>query len=422
METSTNPVTGEDISKLMGILTGFKGQYAQLHDDFTKLGGAQSETVVKLGKLTDDMISLQTKYADEAKKRLDAIEEKLNRGPAMPETPKSMGQRVVEDPALISAIKSGGRFAVSVALKGPIAAYLLQKDILNVSTGISQPLAQMAVGPRLPLGVRSLVPQGRTSAGAVEYVEETSFTNNAAVVAEGQPKPKSDKQFTVRSQIVRTIAHYFKASKQTLEDLPYLQTQIENNGIYGVQLVEDNELLNGSGVAPHLQGFMTVATAAPAPPVPGVGEPVATVVDAIGAAVFDLAAKGYMPDGTVANPADWGAVAMVKNTQGNYIFANPLDYTSGGRLWGTRLVLSANQAAGNFLVGAFQGNSQILDREEVNVQVATQNEDDFVKNMVTVLVEERLALVIYQPAAFEKGVTPAAVLAQNEGTRERTRK
>jgi HK97 family phage major capsid protein len=423
MGENTNPVTGEDINKLMGILSGFKGQYSTLSDDLTKYGKAQSETTEKLGKLTDDMVSLQAKYQTEAQKRLDAIEERLNRGPAQAEAAKSIGQQVVENPALLAAIKSGGRFAVSIAVRGPIAAYLAAKDITNVSTGISQPLSQMAVGPRLPLGVRSLVPQGRTSAGAVEYVEETSFTNNAAVVPEGTAKPKSDKVFTVRSQIVRTIAHYFKASKQTLEDLPYLQTQIENNGIYGVQLVEDNELLNGSGVPPHLQGFMTVATAAPAPAVPAVGEPANTLVDAIGVAVFDLAAKGYLPDGAVLNPADWGGVAMVKNAQGNYVFANPLDYTSGGRVWGARLVLSANQAAGNFLVGAFQGNSQILDREDVNVQVATQNEDDFIKNMVTVLVEERLALVIYQPTAFEKGVTPAALATGTAGeARERNRK
>jgi len=421
MPENNTVVTGDDVQKLMGILTGFKGQYSALADDLTKYSKAQSETTEKLGKLTDDMIALQSKYQTEAQKRLDAIEERMNRGPAQSEV-KTIGQQVVENPALLAAIKSGGRFAVSIAVKGPIAAYLAQKDILNVSTGISAPLSQMAVGPRLPLGVRSLVPQGRTSAGAVEYVEETSFANNAAVVAEGAAKPKSDKVFTVRSQIVRTIAHYFKASKQTLEDLPYLQTQIENNGIYGVQLVEDNELLNGSGVPPHLQGFMTVATAAPAPAVPAVGEPANTLVDALGVAVFDLAAKGYLPDGAVLNPADWGTVAMVKNAQGNYVFANPLDYTSGGRVWGARLVLSANQAAGNFLVGAFQGNSQILDREDVNVQVATQNEDDFIKNMVTVLVEERLALVIYQPTAFEKGVTPAALATGSEATRERNRK
>src|SRR6187399_3120170 len=160
MPENNTVVTGDDVQKLMGILTGFKGQYSALADDLTKYSKAQSETTEKLGKLTDDMIALQSKYQTEAQKRLDAIEERLNRGPAQAEAAKSIGQQVVENPALLAAIKSGGRFAVSIAVKGPIAAYLAAKDITNVSTGISQPLSQMAVGPRLPLGVRSLVPQG----------------------------------------------------------------------------------------------------------------------------------------------------------------------------------------------------------------------------------------------------------------------
>ena len=414
MGTNPTPINSEDITKLMGLLGGFKTQYAQLDTDFKTFGAAQSETKVKLEKLTDDMVALQAKYADETAKRLQELEGKITRGLQMQtERPKSAGQIVIEDAGLLAAIKTGGRFAVSIALKGPVQRLIQAKDIMNVSTTWGERLNIIAQPPRAPIGVRTLVPQGSTSAGAVEYIEETSFTNNAAPVAEGAPKPKSDKVFTQRTSPVRTIAHYFKMSKQTFDDLPFLASQVENNGIWGVQSVEDNQLLNGSGAPPNLQGFMTVATAATAP-----AGADATIVDAIGTAVFELAALGYIADGSVVNPADWGAVAMMKNAQGNYIFANPLDYTQGGRLWGSRLVLSSHQVAGNFLVGAFQGNSQILDREDVNVQVATQNEDDFIKNMVTILVEERLALVIYQPKAFLKGITPAGALGGTLGANE----
>jgi HK97 family phage major capsid protein len=86
-----------------------------------------------------------------------------------------------------------------------------------------------------------------------------------------------------------------------------------------------------------------------------------------------------------------------------------LEYGPNATLWGARMVMSANMTAGNFLAGAFRGNSLLVDREEVNVQVAEQNVDDFEKNMYTVRIEERLANVVFTPAAFEKGVVPVVI-------------
>src|SRR4029453_456923 len=97
MADNLTAVTGQDIEKLMRILNGFKGQYSTLNDELVRYGKAQGETTEKLGKLTDDMIALQTKYADAAAKRLDTIEEKLNRAPAVPAAPKSVGQMVIEE-------------------------------------------------------------------------------------------------------------------------------------------------------------------------------------------------------------------------------------------------------------------------------------------------------------------------------------
>ena len=407
MPENNVPLLSEaDRAEVLRMFTDMKTKYGEI-DIAIKAGKPLGELKTAIDKIDTDLAAIQSKYTllDKYAKDLDEQIVQLKKGGA-PAERKSIGDLVVEDAGLLAAIKSGGRFAVSVTLKGPLVNLLQAKDIINVSPGWPQQLPIVTSTPRPPIGVRTLVPQGRTSAGAVEYVEETSFTNLAAPVAEGAAKPKSDKVFTVRTSVVRTIAHYFKISRQSLEDLPFLASQIENNGIWGVQTVEDNQLLNGSGAPPNLQGFMTVATAAPAP-TPATG---ATLVDAVGTAVFDLAAKGFIADGTVLNPADWGKVAMLKNSQGNYLFASPIDYTSSGRLWGTRLAMSSHQVATNFLVGAFQGNSQILDRVDVNVQIATQNEDDFIKNMATILAEERLALVIYQPLAFEKGVTPAGVI------------
>ncbi|WP_264755294.1 phage major capsid protein [Klebsiella michiganensis] len=46
-------------------------------------------------------------------------------------------------------------------------------------------------------------------------------------MAEGALKPKSDIKFELKSAPVRTIAHYFKASRQILDDAPGLASYID---------------------------------------------------------------------------------------------------------------------------------------------------------------------------------------------------
>ena len=65
-------------------------------------------------------------------------------------------------------------------------------------------------------------------------------------------------------------------------------------------------------------------------------------------------------------------------------------------------------AQNNFLTGAFNMAAQIFDRMDIEVLLSTENEDDFVKNMVTIRAEERLALAVYRPEAFVTGTVTAS--------------
>jgi HK97 family phage major capsid protein len=101
------------------------------------------------------------------------------------------------------------------------------------------------------------------------------------------------------------------------------------------------------------------------------------------------------------NPADWLTVQLAKLADGSYASgASPLATPVTPTLWGLPVALSVAQAAGTALVGAFRTASQLFDRQKIRVDISNSHADFFVKNLVAIRCEERLALATYREAAF----------------------
>lgn len=253
--------------------------------------------------------------------------------------------------------------------------------------------------PQRRLTVRDLLSQGRMDGNALEYVKETGFTNNAGMVAEGEKKPESSMKFDLVSTTAKVIAHYVKASRQILSDASQLASLIDQRLRYGLAFKEEEQLLNGDGTGQNLLGIIPQATAFAAPFDPAGAE---TNIDNIRLALLQAELAEYPATGVVMHPTEWARIELLKDTTGRYIIGNPQG-TIGATLWSRPVVTTQAIGADKFLAGAFKLGAQIFDRWQARVEVATENEDDFVKNMVTVLAEERLALAVYRPEAFIYG-------------------
>jgi HK97 family phage major capsid protein len=72
---------------------------------------------------------------------------------------------------------------------------------------------------------------------------------------------------------------------------------------------------------------------------------------------------------------------------------------------------------GTFTVGGFDMASQVWDRMDATIEVSREDRDNFVKNMLTILCEERLALAHYRPSALIKGTLRQNLLVVNGGGR-----
>jgi HK97 family phage major capsid protein len=270
--------------------------------------------------------------------------------------------------------------------------------------------ADLIVPQRLPgiiapglqrLTVRDLLSWGRTASNSVEFARELVYTNAADVVSENPSsyKPESNITFEAASAPVATIAHWVPASRQVLADVPMLTSYIDGRLRYGLKLVEEDQLLNGSGVGLNIDGLVTQATSYSNP---GVVVDDETRIDRLRLALLQVELAEYFADGIVLSPIDWAAIELLKTSDNAYLFANPRAMTTP-TLWGRNVVPTQSMSAGDFLVGSFAMGAQGWDREDASVMISLEDRDNFVKNMVTILCEERVALTVYRPAAFVTG-------------------
>jgi HK97 family phage major capsid protein len=261
------------------------------------------------------------------------------------------------------------------------------------------------LAPQRRLTIRDLVAPGTTGSNAVEYVRETGFTNNAAIVGEGLAKPYSDLTFALENANVRTIAHLFKGSRQILDDAAALQSYIDARARYGLLLAEEAQLLYGNGTGNNLKGIIPQAQAY-APPA-GIVVEAEQRIDRIRLALLQAMLAEFPSTGIVLNPIDWAAIELLKDGEGRYIIGKPQDGTAP-RLWNLPVVETQAIVQDQFLVGAFSLAAQIYDRMGIEVLVSTENDKDFENNMVTIRAEERLAFAVYRPEAFVTGDLTAA--------------
>lgn len=253
--------------------------------------------------------------------------------------------------------------------------------------------------PNRRMTVRDLIMPGQTSSGVITYSKEEGFTNNAAVVAEGTRKPESTITATSVTETVKKIATYVKASTEVLSDLPQLRSLIDLRLRYMLAFREEAQLLMGSGVGNNLNGLYTQATPYALPA--GAIAPT-TPIDKLRIALLQAELAEFPSDGLVLNPTNWANIEMQKDGEGRYLIGNPQG-TLSPTLWNRPVVSTQAMTVGQFLAGAFGLGAQIFDRQDANVVISTENEADFVENLVTILVEERLALAVYRPQAFVKG-------------------
>jgi HK97 family phage major capsid protein len=342
------------------------------------------EALVKFNELSATMTEVEQKLA--------------RRGEPGDGDRKSMGQRFVDDEGVKGFMdRPPGKGSVSFEVK---AITSVTTDTMGAAGDLIVPDRQdgIVAPPERRMTVRDLITPGRTNSNAIQYVQETGFTNAAATVAEGLIKPESSLKFDLKTVPVATIAHWVQASKQILADAPMLASYIDGRLRYGLSYAEELQMLKGDGTGSNLLGMIPQATAYVAPG----GLVGTTMFDQIRYAMLQAVLAEYPATGHVLHPIDWARMETTKDGQGRYILGDPAN-GAPPRLWRLPVVETPAMTVDKFLTGAFKLACQLFDREDANVELSTEDRDNFVKNMVTIRGEQRTGLAVYRPEALVYG-------------------
>lgn len=352
-----------------------------------KFGELTDETLKRVGETDGDLA--------EVKEHLASLEQKMARaafggGPA---PTKTWGEEFTEAKAAdIRALSETNQGRIGLNVKATLTTGATSGGAIDV------PTRDATVGlPQQRLTVRNLLNVISISTGSVEYASQTNRPTAANTVAEGAAKPESAIDWELKTTSSKVIAHWVKASRQILEDAPQLRDLIDSELRYGLALKEEVQLLSGDGTGANLLGMIPEATAYSDPL--SLASP--NMIDMIGTAVLQSALADFPATGIVIHPADWWRMRLLKDGDGKYILGDPQAVVQPS-LFGLPVVPTKAMSVDKFLVGDFASAGTLYDRWAPRVEVGYVN-DDFTRNLVTVLAEERIAFAVKQGAALTYG-------------------
>ena len=246
-----------------------------------------------------------------------------------------------------------------------------------IVTPAQAPTSILDLWPARPVEVRTIDFLQRSGAGVP----------SGGPVAELAMKPEADLSYDPAEAKPETFAGWVKVARQHVDDVDELLDDIRVALRDGVLRNVERALVNGN-VTFAMEGIKSVS---------GTIRTDLTGVDnlADGAALVlrDLGTLGVGSNFIAVNPVTYTAEVLRKNGNGDYL--NVID--DQGRLHRVPLVQSVALADGEIVAGNSSEAGYMAIRQPVTALLSQSDQDDFVKNRLTVLVELRATPVIKAP-------------------------
>ena len=287
-----------------------------------------------------------------------------------------------DDIKVASRNKNGNGFAADLDLKAVQvmttgtnltgSVYVSYTDNMNMRSYVNPHLR--SIFNILPVATGSVsFPRGNTPVGEGSFGKQT----------EGSAKTQIDYDVTVVNTALSFIAGYVKVSRQMIDDLPFLQSYLQNSLIEDFQRAEDTYYLNA------------IASAATA------GSTSATVTaEKFIDYVAQLGAANWNANLILTTFAGWASVLKTLPSGGSYSVPGGLTIDNNGnvRIMGIPVVPHSLVTASKAYV-LDTSKYSIAQQSGLTVRSTETDQDDFIKNLLTFRCEARCELLQFQPTA-----------------------
>jgi len=382
------------------LVTSLKGTNAEKLDEFRKM----DVELTALAKEVEGLVSIeQTALTLAKKQKVQGSEDLLHSkdigrfatqnddGVEMP--PKGWGDLLVESDAYKGWKRGVGNRGSFETKARP--APLLKTEFTTAAGWAPESIriGRVVDDAQRPIEVIDIVPGGLTTQAAVVYMEETTFTNNAAFRAESAAYAENAFELTQQSVTVRSIGSSIPVTLEQMADVVQVQSYLNNRMAFSVRQALDQALLTGTGTGVQWAGvnnFTGIQTQAKgADPTPDAFFKAMDLVRFTGRAT---------PSNILMHSNDWQPIRLLRTIEGVYIWGNPSE-AGPLRLWGLPVLVTTAQTENTGLVGDFTTYCQYFVRQDMAVEMGYVNED-FLDGRVTIRAGVRGALVGFRGAAF----------------------
>ena len=264
-----------------------------------------------------------------------------------------------------------------------------------------------------PRTVRSLFSNDTAPDAPIRDARQTAFDNAAAAVAQATSaagatnaatglKPQSSVAWEEFEVSPKTIATWMATTRQAVGQVNRLRSLIDDNGRVMIELAEEDQILNGDGNGPNISGLLDQD---------GLLDLDASTLDAdtgnldalrVAKRLIRTGPARVGADAVLLHPEDSEQYDLMKDGENRYRAGDP--FASGGPelapIWRLTRVESEAVEPGTAIVGAFKLGGTVYQVQPLTIYVSDSHEDYFVKNLLAILFEERIALVIRRPSAF----------------------